>query len=854
MTGITLPSLSLTTLLLTSAALASAQSATERERGLRLYETKILPVLETECFRCHSIDERVRGGLRLDSAEGALEGGSTGPAIVPGKPGESLLIRAIRYADPDYEMPPKKQLPESVVKDFEEWIRLGAPFPAAVGSMSGGMMSDAMSEGMSGAMNGAVREGEVVTIDSDSGVTSDGAVDWGIARDHWSFKPILQHPAPTPDGASWCWGSIDRFVLDRIEREGLTPVADADRDAWLRRVTFDLTGLPPTIEEQDAFAKDRSSQAFEKVVDRLLASQAFGERWGRHWLDAARYGESSGKETNIAYPYAWRYRDYVIDSFNGDKPYNEFLQEQLAGDVMPTSSPQEKAEHLIATGFLAIGPKGHNTRGRQQFVADTVDEQIDAMGQAMLGLTIACARCHDHKFDPIPQEDYYKVAGIFLSTKTLYGTTASPGNNFPAELAELPTGSAPLGATLSPQALAFGRRAIEQVEERIKAEQEQAQKNGTEVDRGRIRNLRQAASAGESVLERYNDDGTPNDLNLVCMGVEEGPGRNAPVLARGEIDKPGPTVVRGFPQIFQGDWVPTIRRGSGRLELAEWVTSPENPLTARVAANRIWLHLFGKGIVPTPDNLGMSGQPPTHPELLDYLAARFMQGGWSTKGLVREIVLSHTYRLSSKTNAEGMKTDPAATLYWRMPERRLEAEAIRDAMLACGGELQLERPIGSPIQSMEGPARAGERLEQRMTTLGPVRSVYLPILRNEVPEELACFDFGDPSLPCGDRAETTVASQALYLMNDDRAIDVAREFARRLAVMDIKDQERIEVAFRLALGREPNSTERSACRRFFDDFAKADAVNNDSRSSLRERAWTAFCQSLFMTSEFRTLS
>ncbi len=832
------------TLTLSAAAVASPQSEADRVAGLKLYETKILPVLERECFKCHSADGKVKGGLRLDSQADILGGGSSGPALVPGKPRESLLIRALKYQDPDYEMPPSKPLAEATVKDFEEWIRLGAPMPSA----GGNMMSDSMAP-----MGMAPAAGEVVTVADAPNIRTDGYVDWGKARSHWSFKPVLEYPVPGADEKGWCWGEIDRFLLADMTAAGLKPVADADKTTWLRRVTFDLTGLPPTPDAQDAFLKDRSTTAFEKVVDRLLGSDAFGERWGRHWLDVARYAESSGKETNIAYPFAWRYRDYVIDSFNEDKPCDEFFREQLAGDLLPAATPQERAEHLIATGFLAIGSKGHNTRGRSQFTADVIDEQIDAMGQSMLGLTIACARCHDHKFDPIPQSDYYRVAGIFLSTKTLYGTAPSPGNNFPADLAELPKGTVPIGAPITPERIRFAERAREEVEGRITRLQEQAEKSGSEVDRGQIRNLRQALTALDEATARYDENGAPNDGNFVCMAVEEGPGRNAPVLQRGEVDKPGETVIRGFPQLFEGDWVPTIERGSGRLELAEWVTSPENPLTARVAANRIWSHLFGKGIVPTPDNFGMSGLPPTHPELLDYLADRFVELGWSTKSIIREIALSHAYRLSSKTDPKGMREDPDANHYWRMPQRRLEGEAIRDSMLAASGTLLGSAPPGSQIQSFEGVVRDGGRSDLLLNESTPVRSVYLPILRDKIPEMLDAFDFCDPALPCGDRSETTVASQALYLMNDESAIRTAAAFADRLDRSGEKDNDKIDLAFKLALGREPTASERSASRRFFDEFAAAEQRSGFSADPLRDRAWTAFCQSLFMTAEFRTL-
>ena len=825
-------------LCLLSIALAQSAKVPDAE-GLKFFEEKIKPVLARSCFKCHSADGKVRGGLRLDTRELMLEGGASGPIVILGKPKESLLIRALKYQDPDYQMPPSGPLSGTIIKDFEKWVEMGAPYPSAEGEMMGAAMEPMMGS-----------SGSVVDVADAPNIRDDGFVDWEKARQHWSLIPMKSHPTPAVQDEGWSWCDIDRFVFEGMVENGVAPVADAEKSVWLRRVTFDLIGLPPTPEEVIAFTRDRSPTAFDRVVDRLLASSAFGERWGRHWLDVARFAESSGKEVNIAYPYAWRYRNYVIDAFNNDKPYNQFLREQLAGDLIPSKDLNERTEHLIATGFLAVGAKGHNTRGRSQFTADTIDEQIDAVGQSMLGLTIACARCHDHKFDPIPQRDYYALAGIFLSSKICYGTEQSAGNNFPSEYINLPVGTAANGAKLSPDQIQMADVTITRFAEQLAALEVRAEKG--EVDRGNLRNQRQFLGSLESARARFDDAGNPTDANLVAMGVLEGSGRNAPILKRGEVNQAGETVVRGFPQVLEGDWVPTIRTGSGRKELAQWITDPMNPLTARVAVNRVWGHLFGKGLVSTPDNFGVTGMTPTHPELLDSLALSFIERGWSVKSLIREITLSHTYRLSSKTESRSMKMDPDALWLWRMPQRRLEGEAIRDAMLMASGELSRSRPDGSQAQSLEGPIRNGGVMTRLIDSTVPYRSVYMPILRDVVPEMLEVFDFCDPSLPCGDRAETTVASQALFLMNDAQVIASAEAFADRLMAMDLKDLERIEYAFQLAFGRDPTSSERGASRKFFDDFSKAESASQ-SNSPIRERAWTAFCQSLYLTAEFRTL-
>src|SRR5579884_1414937 len=397
------------------------------------FEKKIRPVLADSCFSCHSKESgKSKGGLLLDTRDAVLKGGANGPALVPGEPNKSLLIKALRYHNENLHMPPKGKLPDAVIADFEQWVRMGAPDPRT---------------------GGAVARHD---IDIEKG------------RRFWAFQPPRKHAAPRVRDTAWPRSDVDRFLLAAMEAKGVKPVADADRATLLRRVTFDLTGLPPTPEEVDAFVNDKAPDAYEKVVDRLLASPRFGERWGRHWLDVARYAESSGKEVNINYPQAWRYRDYVIRSFNDDKPFDRFAREQLAGDLLPAANDRQQAEQLTATGFLAIGPKSHNERLPLHFELDVADEQIDATTQAFLGLTVACARCHDHKFDPIPQKDYYALAGIFRSTETCYGTVPLIQNRHPSPLLTLsPTCGQP--SALPPLTAADRDRLTRQIDD-LKAE------------------------------------------------------------------------------------------------------------------------------------------------------------------------------------------------------------------------------------------------------------------------------------------------------------------------------------------------------------------------------------------------
>jgi hypothetical protein len=783
--------------------------------GVAFFEKKIRPVLVAKCYECHSSEnkKKARGGLILDTRAGLRTGGDTGPAVVPGKPEQSLLIKALRHGDDKLKMPPKEKLSGSVVADFERWVRMGAPDP---------------------------RDGKARVVRGD--------IDIEKGRQFWAFQPPRKNAPPAVKNTAWPRGDVDRFLLAALEARGLAPVGDADRRTLIRRLSFDLVGLPPTPEEVEAFVNDSSSEAFAKVVDRLLDSPRFGERWGRHWLDVARYAESSGKQVNFNYPHAWRYRDWVIAAFNADKPYNRFVQEQVAGDLLPAKHAKQQAEQLIATGFLAIGPKPHNERSSLQFSMDVVDEQIDTVSQAFLGLTVSCARCHDHKFDPIPMRDYYALAGIFRSTETNYGTVRFIQNAHPSELFTLPAGSGQAAGTdrLTPAQMANVKR----------------QKASLEKQREELRRTRKLFGTREGIilqfrlagvdarLASYEDDGTPK---LLAMGVRDRAlTRNSPVYQRGEIDKPGDMVPRGFVQVVSRD-PPRVRNGSGRLELAQWLTSRDNPLTARVLVNRVWLHLFGRALVASPDNFGASGRKPSHPELLDHLAVTF-QEGWSVKKLIRQIVLSRAYALASTHDDTNHEADPENTLVWRMRKRRLEAEPLRDAMLAISGQLDLTPPKGSPV------ARFGEGLSQALMRGGPLdarlncRSVYLPVVRDQHLDSMALFDFADASLVSGERATTTVPSQSLYLLNNPFVIRQAEAAAARLKTDAKSDSERIRLAYLRFLGRPATAQETRTAQQFLESYPKV--LQDDGVGPVRRQTmtWAAFCQALFASAEFQYLN
>ncbi|MDA1018355.1 MAG: PSD1 and planctomycete cytochrome C domain-containing protein [Planctomycetota bacterium] len=777
------------------------------------FEKHIRPVLVKECYSCHSADaDELEGGLLLDTRDGIRKGGDTGPAVTPRSIRQSLLIKAIKHSSDKLQMPPEKKLPDAVIANFERWIEMGAPDPRE------------------GAANVAREE-----IDIEKG------------RRFWSFRPP-QSTLPTVGNAQWPKSDIDRFLLAKLESKGLKPVADAEPHTFIRRLYFDLTGLPPTPEEVDEFvaavaegrkqSRDASdtqlpNSAIAAVVDKLLASPRYGERWGRHWLDVARYAESSGGATNFAYPHAWRYRDYVINAFNADKPYDQFIREQIAGDLLQANTPKQRAEHFVATGFLAIGSKSHSERNRQQFQMDLVDEQINATFLAFQSLTVACARCHDHKFDPIPQKDYYGLAGIFRNTETCYGTIRIIQSNHPSRLLELPE-DADHVAALPP--LTESRRSA--IEKQIE-DQRTRMSEVTGRDNFIMRIFMQSRITQlQSQLDQYDSAGKPKSFAMGVRNVRFM--RPTYVLIRGEVDQNGERVSTGFPQVLATQQPRIGFRSSGRRELAEFLASKENPLTARVMANRIWLHLIGQGIVSTPDNFGASGSRPTHPKLLDYLAISFVENGWSVKKLIRSIVLSRAYQLSSQRDAKNYEADPDSILVWRIPKQRLEVEALRDTMLFLSGRLDERTASGSQV-AQNGEGTVGFRMRGDQSSTSIHRTTYLPILRDQLPEVLTIFDFPDPSLISGERASTTIPSQSLYLMNNSFVIRQAEELAAKL--MDASDDNatRVKRAYLLCYSRPASDSEVNHALHFLEEYG---------RDHSRRSTWAALCQAFFASAEF----
>jgi hypothetical protein len=809
--------------------------AADELSGVDFFEAKIRPVLVQQCYGCHSAQSgKAEGGLRLDSRAAIRAGGDRGPAVVPGDPKSSWLLTAISHSDPDLRMPPNKErLAESVVKDFETWINSGAADPRA---------EDAASA-------------TIPPVSIEAG------------RKFWAFQKPTAHAPPATRNPSWAKRDLDHFVLSKLEANGLSPSEDAEPATLLRRLRFDLVGLPPSPTALREFQRhveaDGIDMALAAEVDRLLASPQFGERWGRHWLDVARFAESSGKEANISFPYAFRYRDYVIDAVNADLPFDRFVVEQIAGDLLPHDSDAERARLLIATGFLALGPKNLDEANALQFAADVIDEQIDTVTRAIMASSVACARCHDHKFDPFSMEDYYALAGIFASTKTYFGTAVSPSNRIGGDPLVLPR-----GADVPIFHPSISKQRVEELKSQLAAlKKEQSDRlaaamkarfSGKDAEQEfSIRDaLRIFWTSGsiEGQLEKVDESGQALPL---AMGVlDRGRIVNSPLLERGEIHRPGRRVPRRFPEVIEIADAPRVpARQSGRLEFAKWLTHPDHPLTARVMVNRVWRHLFGAGLVRTVDNFGFSGERPTHPELLDTLSVKFMADGWSVKKLVRELVLSRTYRQSSAYRSDAFQVDPENRWLWRASKRRLDAEAIRDAMLAVAGDLDPARPSGSLVARQIGDRPISLiGLDPRIPADldgSRHRSVYLPVLRDRLPDVLDLFDFAEPSLVTGDRETTNVPVQALYLMNSSFVQARATALANRLMSESESHGQRLRDAFVICFSRVPDAEELKLAAAFF--APESDSEQDGGKSYQYPKRLTTYCQALLATAEFRNL-
>ncbi len=902
-----------------------AEDLSTPEKKIEFFEKKIRPVLVEHCYECHSASaKKIRGGLLVDSAKIFRDGGDSGPAVVPGKSGEGTLLEALRYES--FEMPPKQKLPDSVIRDFETWIAAGAVDPR--------------------------------TEPAKRPLKPEG-IDLEIGREFWSFQPVKNAKIPSVKNANWSKSNIDKFILASQESNNLEPGADASDLTLLRRLCFDLTGLPPTVEQIQTFQRETSTTRIENVVDELLASRHFGERWGRHWLDLARYSESTGGGRSLLYGESWRYRNYVIDAFDADKPFDEFIREQIAGDLLKAADYREQGQQVIATGFLILGPHNYENQDKEQLRMDVVDEQIDTIGRVFLGMTIGCARCHDHKFDPIPTTDYYALAGIFRSTDSLVNGNVSRWVSTPLPQSQEEIAKAKFHAEL----LAAKNKEIQNLKTRIEylklglpailVDNTEAKLTGNWVEsqsiagfigenyqhsseltasatyqivtdpglyevqfsytaapnRSKKAKITIQDSEGETVLSINQQlvpaaDGTfqslgeftaTDKLTIIIQPTEKAPtiidsirlfsraidddeklmqvqksladaelqmkksqtelaglNKNAPaklpgivsvaemenpedysVCIRGNVHNLGESVPRGFLSVVNGPQAsPISSTSSGRLEFANWVASPDNPLTARVFVNRVWHHLFGVGLVRTVDNFGVPGEKPSHPELLDHLASEFVANGWSVKQLIREIVLSRTYQLASETTSS-RQHDPENRFLTHQNRRRLTAESIHDALLSVSGELD-SAPAGNSV-------RSGTKSEYGYRFKFGKRAVYLPVFRNRLPDLFTVFDFPDPNLSQGRRTSSTISPQSLFLMNSDFVHQRAAKAANRVLAIDGSVEQRLHWLILTTLNRPPSAEE----LRLFTMFV-GDQVDSEVR-------WTQICQTLFGSLDFRFL-
>lgn len=938
------------------------------------FENKVRPLLVDHCLACHGADEnKVRGGLLLISREAMLKGGDSGPAIVPGDANESLLIQSVRYED--YEMPPDGKLDPSQIDILVRWIEMGAPDPR-----------------------------------SGSATEYHKPIDMQEGRRFWAFQPVRTVVAPESSGESWALTDIDRLIYTSLSDAGLQPVRDADRETLVRRMYLTLIGLPPTLEQIDQFVDDPDSldRAMEKVIDELLESPHFGERWGRHWLDVVRFAESSGGGRSLMFPDAWRFRDYVVDSYNKDKPFDQFLREQIAGDLLPYETHSQKIEQVIGTGMLALGPTNYEQQDKELLRMEVIDEQVDTIGRAFMGLTLGCARCHDHKFDPIPMTDYYALAGIFGSTLSLVDGNVSKYVERPLATEEelrIEQEYRERVATLTkqlesakealksygdaPESTAIKKRIASETLDGIVVDDTDAALTGkwtpskyvarfvdegylhdANTSKGEMRvvfspdipeggqyEVRLFYSAGgnrasnvpvtidhqdgkstvrinqslqppidnaaislgvfrfeannvsrvtvstddtdghvivdavqfllqdstakqpeekAAALDQTGAESDPADEHksnvsrqerktrelvdsldqklkelkkhapgpvAVAMSVRDQPEpADGPLLIRGSVRRPGEIVPRGFVTVCCQDNPRPIlaKHESGRLQLANWLAGADHPLTARVYVNRIWRHLFGTGIVATPDNFGMMGQRPSHPELLDFLAGQFVRNGWSTKKLIRSIMLSRVYRLSTDDHPEGLDQDISNRLLWRANRRRVDAEVLRDSILFVSGDLDLT-PGGLTIRELSQYDLGYEFESVR-------RSIYVPAFRNSMLDLFEVFDFANPNLVTGHRNTSTLPTQALFLMNSPVVMEQSHKAAvRLLSDDDLPDQMRIERSWRQVLGRPPGQAELKKTLDYLASFA-------DDQEDGSLQAWTSVYHVLFASLDFRYMN
>ncbi len=766
--------------------------------GTTFFEKHIRPVLVTQCYTCHSDQaKKARGGLRLDTRAGLLKGGDTGPAIVPGHPDKSLLVQAVRHTD-TLKMPPEDRLTKDQIASLAEWVAMGAPDPRTGGD-------------------------------------APPAVDVATAKSHWAFRPLTSPAVPTVRDTDWPLTPVDCFILAPLETASVVPAGPADRHTLIRRATYGVTGLPPTTTEVETFNADSSPDAFAKVIDRLLDSQAYGEHWGRHWLDLARYADTSGCNSDFPVPTARLYRDYVVASFNADKPYDRFVREQVAGDLLPASSDREQRENLIATGYLATARRFGSANSEHHL---TLEDAIDNLGKVVLGLSLGCARCHDHKYDPVPAADYYALYGILNSTRFSF-----PGT----ELFATPRGFVALGSADDQKALTAYEDELFALSRRFEALQVEKRNLSAKVAAGGTfaegeRTVKLVEAEMKATRKKQDELRRHPPAVERAYGVTEGKPADARVQLKGDPKSLGAVVARGYLQVFGGPKV-TPAGGSGRRELADWLTDPvRTPVTARVIVNRVWQYTFGRGLVATPNNFGARGKPPSHPELLDYLTSRFVAGGWSVKSLLRMLLLSRAYQMAS---VGGAADDPANERVSRFARRRLSAEELRDSLLFVAGTLE-RGPSGRHPFPPDHTFKYTQHAPFVASYPSNHRGLYLMQQRWRKNPFLDVFDGADPNATTAVRPVSTSPLQALFHMNGSFAHEQAAAWAASLATAASRDETRIDLAYRAAFARPASPDEVNVGLAYLTECRRALA----DASRPETEAWASYARVLLASNEF----
>jgi hypothetical protein len=745
--------------LLVAGVLPGSLFAQADPKSVDFFETKIRPVLAEHCYACHGPTKQ-KGDIRLDSRQFMVQARDEGPVVDPGEPGKSRLLKAIRH-EGDYKMPPKGKLPQGVIDNLAAWIQAGAVWTASAAA----------------------------SPDKNP-------------KSHWAFQPVKKPDLPAVKNSAWVQTPVDAFILAKLEAKDLTPNSPADRRTLLRRVKFDLLGLPPTMEEVEAFVNDPAPHAFAKVVDQFLASPQYGERWGRYWLDVARYADNKGYvfQEERKYAYSYTYRDYVVKAFNDDVPYDRFVREQIAADRL-VAKHQAEPDSQAAMGFLTLGRRFLNS------MPDIIDDRIDVVTRGLLGLTVQCARCHDHKFDPIPAKDYYSLYGVFASS---------------TEPKDLPLVGQPQE---TPEYLAFQKKVgdLEAAVEKFKIDRKKDLDEKKRDARDQLRGLQSKVDA----FKANSPAAPPRAMVLNDMARPQ----EQVVFLRGNPKNPGPSVPRQFLEIATPGPRTPFKEGSGRLELANAIASRDNPLTARVFVNRVWLNHFGKGMVDTPSDFGVRTDPPSHPELLDYLAARFMEEGWSVKSLHKWIVLSKTYQLSSAENTQANEADPDNRLLARAPRRRLDFEAMRDSVLAAAGTLD-------PTMGGRAVDIVGDKNVRR-------RTLYGFIDRQNLPSLFRTFDFASPDTTSPQRYQTTVPQQALFMLNSPFLLSQAKALVQRPEVANASEPAaKIQALHRILYARAADDDE----MQLGDSFVRT--ALNDANHPNALSAWERYGQALLLANEF----